>query len=218
MRVRAIGLLSLAAALAFSLGAKCGKNPTPPWTSPHEPVGRALFASPQAQPLALTPDGSRLYVAATTSGVVTVIDTAGPSVLVERLRVGIDPVAVAVRPDGAEVWVANHVSDSVSVNRQQPGEPHVSRGDRDHPGLRRRWRDAPGRARGHRVRQQHQGLRGRLFHQRDRRDRHRGRLLHGAIAAPVRLGAGPPGHRRARRPPLRGGLRIGATRPRSRPA
>ena len=26
-----------------------------------------------------------------------------------------DPVGIAVRPDGKEVWVSNHVSDSVSV-------------------------------------------------------------------------------------------------------
>jgi DNA-binding beta-propeller fold protein YncE len=34
--------------------------------------------------------------------------------------VGIDPVSVAVRPDGNEVWVANHVSDSVSVIDTDP--------------------------------------------------------------------------------------------------
>ena len=28
---------------------------------------------------------------------------------------GIDPVSLALRPDGRELWVANHVSDSVSV-------------------------------------------------------------------------------------------------------
>ncbi|MDA0282867.1 MAG: ankyrin repeat domain-containing protein [Planctomycetota bacterium] len=32
-----------------------------------------------------------------------------------RVNVGIDPVGIAVRPDGKEVWVSNHVSDSVSV-------------------------------------------------------------------------------------------------------
>ena len=38
-----------------------------------------------------------------------------------RIPVGIDPVSVAVRPDGREVWVANHVSDTVSVIDADPG-------------------------------------------------------------------------------------------------
>ena len=35
--------------------------------------------------------------------------------IVYRIDVGIDPVSLALRPDGRELWVANHVSDSVSV-------------------------------------------------------------------------------------------------------
>jgi DNA-binding beta-propeller fold protein YncE len=35
--------------------------------------------------------------------------------LVKTIQVGVDPVSVAVKPDGSEVWVSNHVSDSVSV-------------------------------------------------------------------------------------------------------
>ncbi len=86
----------------------------------HEAAGHQTFASPQVNPLALSPDGSRLYVANTTSDSVDVIDTAAGSV-VATVPVGIDPVAVAVRPDGNEVWVSNHVSDSVSVIDTQPG-------------------------------------------------------------------------------------------------
>ena len=36
---------------------------------------------------------------------------------------GIDPVTLAVRPDGREVWVSNHVSDSVSVIDVAPVSP-----------------------------------------------------------------------------------------------
>jgi YVTN family beta-propeller protein len=93
------------------LGARCGSTP---WVDPHEPVGRALYASPQANPIALSPDGSRLYVANTTSDTVSIIDTVTNTVIATR-RVGLEPVSVAVRPDGNEVWVSNHVSDSVSV-------------------------------------------------------------------------------------------------------
>ena len=38
-----------------------------------------------------------------------------------RSTVGIDPVSLALRPDGTELWVANHVSDSVSVISLVPG-------------------------------------------------------------------------------------------------
>ena len=40
-----------------------------------------------------------------------------------RVNVGIDPVSVSVRPDGEEVWVSNHVSDSVSVIDNVPESP-----------------------------------------------------------------------------------------------
>jgi len=117
----ALRLLVLALPLVFILGAdSCGPRP---WTSPHEPLGRDLFASPQVDPLALSTDGSRLYVANTTSGTVSVIDTASLSVLVPRIRVGIEPSSLALRPDGSELWVSNHVSDSVSVIDTDPASP-----------------------------------------------------------------------------------------------
>ena len=50
----------------------------------------------------------------TPADTVDVIDAATRTV-VTRVNVGIQPVGIAVRPDGKEVWVANHVSDSVSV-------------------------------------------------------------------------------------------------------
>ena len=86
----------------------------------HEPVGEQTFASPQSNPIALSPDGSTVYVANTTSGTVDVIDTSSNEV-VATVAVGLDPVAIAVRPDGNEVWVANHISDSVSVIDTAPG-------------------------------------------------------------------------------------------------
>ena len=42
--------------------------------------------------------------------------------VVKRIHVGIDPVSVAVRPDGKEIWVANHISDSVSVIDNDPNQ------------------------------------------------------------------------------------------------
>ncbi len=58
----------------------------------------------------------------TPSDTLDVIDTGSRSI-VARIDVGIDPVSVAVRPDGEEIWVANHVSDSVSVIDNSPTSP-----------------------------------------------------------------------------------------------
>jgi YVTN family beta-propeller protein len=117
VRARTALLLLLALPLA-------GANNTciQPWTSPHDARGFELFESPQANPIAVTPDGSRVYVANTTTGTVQVIDAASHAI-VKSIGVGIDPVSVAVRPDGLEVWVANHVSDSVSVIDSNPASP-----------------------------------------------------------------------------------------------
>jgi YVTN family beta-propeller protein len=94
-------------------------RPRPPGET-LEAVGQQLFASPQANPIALAPDGVLLFVANTTSNSVSVINTATRAV-VKTIPVGVDPVSVAFRPDGNEVWVANHVSDSVSVIDSQLG-------------------------------------------------------------------------------------------------
>jgi DNA-binding beta-propeller fold protein YncE len=43
--------------------------------SEHEPPGFQVWESPQTHPMALTPDGSRLYVAHAAGGFVSVIDS-----------------------------------------------------------------------------------------------------------------------------------------------
>jgi YVTN family beta-propeller protein len=111
-------LASRAAALAVGLAlvgaafpADAGRNRG---GASHEPAGHLTWESPQSNPIALSPDGSRLFVAATTSDQVDVIDTA-TNTRVAQIPVGIEPVAIAVKPGGSQVWVSNHVSDSVSV-------------------------------------------------------------------------------------------------------
>ena len=88
-----------------------------PAAAPH--VGYPNFESPQAQPIGITPDNSRVYVANTPADSVDVIETRTGRI-VARIDVGIDPVGIAVRPDGREIWVTNHVSDSVSVIDSDP--------------------------------------------------------------------------------------------------
>ena len=83
-------------------------------------VGHPIFASPHAKPIAR--NGAFVYVANTPADRVDVLDVATRA-LVGRIHVGIDPVSIAVRPDGGEVWVANHVSDTVSVIDAVPSSP-----------------------------------------------------------------------------------------------
>jgi YVTN family beta-propeller protein len=80
----------------------------------HEAVGFQTFASPQWNPVALHPNGKWVFVANTTSNTVSVLAT---SIFFEQrqVEVGLEPGSLAVRPDGTELWVSNHVSDSVSV-------------------------------------------------------------------------------------------------------
>ena len=80
-------------------------------------VGHPTFASPHARPIAVA--GGAVYVANTPADTVDVIDMRRRRV-VKRIHVGVDPVSVAARPDGLEVWVANHISDTVSVIDSDP--------------------------------------------------------------------------------------------------
>ena len=75
-------------------------------------VGHPLFCSPHFSPIAI--HGDRVFVVNTPSDTVDVLDRQTRE-FVARIDVGVDPVSIAVRPDGKEVWVSNHISDSVSV-------------------------------------------------------------------------------------------------------
>lgn len=73
------------------------------------------WETPHVNPIALTPDGSRLLVVNTADNRLEVFDvTSGTPVAVQSIPVGLDPVSVRARSNG-EVWVVNHISDSVSI-------------------------------------------------------------------------------------------------------
>ena len=80
-------------------------------------VGHPVFASPHSKPIVV--NRSFVYVANTPADTVDVINRRNRQI-VHRINVGIDPVGIAVRPDGKEIWVSNHVSDSVSVIDTDP--------------------------------------------------------------------------------------------------
>jgi len=75
-------------------------------------IGHPSFLSPQARPILVHQE--RLFVANTAADTVDIIDTKTRKVI-GRVDVGVDPVSLAIRPDGRELWVANHISDSISV-------------------------------------------------------------------------------------------------------
>jgi DNA-binding beta-propeller fold protein YncE len=73
------------------------------------------FESPHVSPIALSPDGNTLAVCNTPDNHLWIYDVSGGTpVFVKTIPVGLDPVSVRFRINN-EVWVVNHISDSVSV-------------------------------------------------------------------------------------------------------
>ena len=64
--------------------------------------------------IAITPDGMTLVVVNPDSNSVSLVDTAGRSLIIE-LAVGVDPRSVAISPDGKIAYIANQGSDTLSV-------------------------------------------------------------------------------------------------------
>jgi YVTN family beta-propeller protein len=85
------------------------------------------FESGQVRPLAISPDGQRLYAVNTPDDRLEIFDIkANGLVRVGSVPVGLEPVAVAAR-NNSEVWVVNHLSDSVSIVDVAATPPRVIR-------------------------------------------------------------------------------------------
>jgi len=89
------------------------------------------FESGHVRPLALSPDGTQLYAVNTPDNRLAIFDVGTTGLeLVAEVPVGLEPVAVAARTGGGgavEVWVVNHLSDSVSIVRIDDADPALSR-------------------------------------------------------------------------------------------
>ena len=73
------------------------------------------FETGQVRPLAISPDGARLFVTNTPDNTLEIFDIIGGGLnRVASVPVGLEPLAVAARTS-TEVWVVNHLSDSVSI-------------------------------------------------------------------------------------------------------
>ncbi len=107
----ALGVVATAAVLGLAIH----------WSAPSDlsagfrsRVGHLVFESPQVTPLALSLDGDRLFAVHTPRNSLAVIDLER-EVVIDEIPVGLEPVSVALRPDGKVLYVVNHLSDSVSV-------------------------------------------------------------------------------------------------------
>src|SRR5579859_6586099 len=84
------------------------------------------FESGQVRPIAMSPDGTRLFATNTPNGTLEIFNITPAGLAFQtRVPVGMEPVAVAAR-NNSEVWVVNHLSDSVSVV-SLTGTPRVTR-------------------------------------------------------------------------------------------
>ena len=114
-------------------------SPAPPPTTVQPTIGSTLpgprpVAEPQeyvnfetvpVRPLALSSDGSRLFAVNTPDGKLEIFATGASLTHLASVPVGIDPIAVAEDPAG-NVWVVNHLSDSVSIVDVNASPPRVT--------------------------------------------------------------------------------------------
>ena len=84
------------------------------------------FDSGQVHPLARSPDGTKLFATNTPNGTLEIFNITDAGLTLQaRVPVGLEPVSVAARSN-TEVWVVNHMSDSISVV-SLAGTPRVTR-------------------------------------------------------------------------------------------
>jgi DNA-binding beta-propeller fold protein YncE len=85
------------------------------------------FETGQVRPLALSPDGTRLFAVNTPDNRLEIFSVSGAGLThIDSVPVGLEPAAVAARTD-SEVWVVNHLSDSVSIVDVASVPPRVTR-------------------------------------------------------------------------------------------
>ncbi len=85
------------------------------------------FESGHVRPLTLSPNGSQLFVVNTPDNTLEIFDVGvGGLTFAAAVPVGMEPVSVAARTND-EVWVVNHLSDSISIVDLSGAVPVVER-------------------------------------------------------------------------------------------
>jgi len=118
-------LLSTAGGFSACALAPDGSAPPRPFVSAPSD-GFTNFETEPVRPLALSEDGRFLYALNTADDRLEIFDTQGDELRsIGETGVGLRPVALVVR--GPQVWVVNHLSDSVSVVEVgDPARPRVT--------------------------------------------------------------------------------------------
>jgi DNA-binding beta-propeller fold protein YncE len=91
--------------------------------------GFTTFESGQVRPLAMSPDGARLFACNTPDNRVDIFSIGAGGALTKTgsVNVGLEPVAIAARTND-EIWVVNHLSDSISIVDVTTGQaPRITR-------------------------------------------------------------------------------------------
>ncbi|HET9623704.1 MAG TPA: MYXO-CTERM sorting domain-containing protein [Kofleriaceae bacterium] len=92
--------------IATALAAPAARAAPPPFLE---------FESGPVRPLAMSPDGTHLFALDIPDGRLEIFSVGASGLtLAGEVQVGLEPVAVAARSND-EVWVVNHLSDSVSI-------------------------------------------------------------------------------------------------------
>lgn len=121
--------------LFLGFAASCSPTEDPEVALKQDNVGSnrgpsfTTFESGQVRPLALSPNKKTLFAVNTPDNRLEIFDVLGDNRGLryrDSVTVGLEPVAVAVRDDD-EVWVVNHLSDSVSVVRIDDDDSRVVR-------------------------------------------------------------------------------------------
>jgi DNA-binding beta-propeller fold protein YncE len=129
MHHRARFVTGVLSAVALLGAHACQTSSSPEQRSSRSAVGSPAFVgfeSGPVRPVAMSPDGTRLFAVNTPNNTLEIFSiTASGLSFTARVPVGLEPVAVAARNNN-EVWVVNHLSDSVSIVTLT-GTPHVAR-------------------------------------------------------------------------------------------
>jgi len=121
MRLRRFSTLFTMALLA---GAACDA-PQPFKSTPDVNQGFINFETIPTRAVAMSADGSRLFVNNVPDGRLEIFDVSPSGITPSgSVQVGMDPISLAVKSD-SEVWVVNHLSDSVSIVDVASNPPRV---------------------------------------------------------------------------------------------
>ena len=103
----------VALVLSVFVGVTAIAQTTPAWAAQYD-VTATITVGSGPRVVAVSPDGTKAYVANYNADTVSVINTAD-NTLIATITVGTSPYGVAFSPDGTKVYVTNLSGDTVSV-------------------------------------------------------------------------------------------------------